>query len=173
MASKNLPPPPPYCFGNFDAHQSELKELVNEVFFEDALFVHFFDQRTDFVFGKLADVVAEKNFVFGEAGQGGRGGGLQHGLRHIGVPSKEMLTKDFNILDGVFGAAPEGRGSNDGLDGFALSGIQIHPAHAYIHFNRSFAGALERTRDDKVAALPVWAVVVHAAQSSTLTFRDS
>ena len=55
--------------GNLDAHQSKLKELVNQVFIEDAFFVHFFHQRADFFFGKLADVVAEKNFVFGEAGQ--------------------------------------------------------------------------------------------------------
>ena len=42
---------------------------MNQLFVEDAFFVHFFDQRTDFLVGKLADVVAKKNFVFGEDGQ--------------------------------------------------------------------------------------------------------
>src|SRR5208337_1092096 len=63
--------------GNLDAHQAELKEIVNEVFVEDALLVHFLDQRTNLLVSKLADVVAEKNFVFGERGQRGGGGGLQ------------------------------------------------------------------------------------------------
>ena len=44
------------------------------VFLEDAFLVHLLDQRADFLVGKLADVVAEKNLVFGESGQG-RGNG--------------------------------------------------------------------------------------------------
>ena len=55
--------------GNLDAHQAELEELVKQVFVEDALFVHLLDQRPDFLVGKLADVVAKHDFVFGEGGQ--------------------------------------------------------------------------------------------------------
>ena len=62
--------------GNFDAHQAELEEVVDEVFVEDAFLVHLFDQGTDFLVGKLADVVAEKNFVFGEAWSEERAGRL-------------------------------------------------------------------------------------------------
>ena len=56
--------------GNLDAHQAELEELVNQVLVEDALFVHLLDQRPDFLVGKLADVVAKHDFVFGEGRQG-------------------------------------------------------------------------------------------------------
>jgi len=43
---------------------------VDERFFEDGFLVHFFDEGTDFVVGELADVVAEKDLVFGEGGEG-------------------------------------------------------------------------------------------------------
>ena len=55
--------------GDFDAHQSELEEIVNQVVVEDAFLVHLLDQRADLFVGELADVVAEENFVFGESGQ--------------------------------------------------------------------------------------------------------
>ena len=71
--------------GNLNAHQAELEEIVDQVFVEDALFVHLFDQRTDLLVGELADVVAEENFVFGESGEGGRSGRLASvsGMEHL------------------------------------------------------------------------------------------
>ena len=54
--------------GNLDPHQTKLKELANQVFFEYTLFVHLFRQRTDFLFGKLMNVIAEENFVFRKCG---------------------------------------------------------------------------------------------------------
>ena len=66
---------------HFDPHQPELKELVDEIFVEDALFVHLLHQRTNFLFGELADVVTKENFVFREAGQRSRRGKLQN-IRH-------------------------------------------------------------------------------------------
>ncbi|HXP39657.1 MAG TPA: hypothetical protein VN833_05275 [Candidatus Acidoferrales bacterium] len=55
-------------FGDFDSHQTELKKFMDEGFFEDSFLVHLFDQGADFVVGKLTDVIAEKDFVFGERG---------------------------------------------------------------------------------------------------------
>ena len=75
--------------GNLDAHQAELEEIVDEIFVEDALLVHLLDQRTNLLVGKLADVVAEKNFVFGERGQRGGGGGLQSGFGHENTFKRE------------------------------------------------------------------------------------
>ena len=53
---------------DLDPHQPELEEFVDEIFFEDALLVHLLHQRTDLIVGELANVVAEKNLVFGEGG---------------------------------------------------------------------------------------------------------
>ena len=36
---------------------------------EDRLFVHLFRQRANLVVGKLADVVAKQNLVFGKSGE--------------------------------------------------------------------------------------------------------
>jgi len=36
---------------------------------EDRFLVHLFGQRTNLVVGKLADVVAKQNFVFGKSGE--------------------------------------------------------------------------------------------------------
>src|SRR5580704_12157189 len=55
---------------------------MDEIFFKDPLFVHFFHQRTDFIFGELANVVAEENFIFSERGQGRGSGGLQERIGH-------------------------------------------------------------------------------------------
>ena len=41
---------------------------MKQILFEDAFFVHLFDQRTDFFVGKLADIIAEKDLVFRERG---------------------------------------------------------------------------------------------------------
>ena len=67
--------------GHLNSHQPELEELVNEVFVEDTFFVHLLYQRANFLFSELADVVAEKNLVFREAGQRSRRGKLQN-VRH-------------------------------------------------------------------------------------------
>ena len=79
------------------------KKLVDQVFVEDALLVHLLDQRADFLVGKLADVVAEENFVFGERGQGRGSGSLQRGFRHMGSTFRELATKNFS----TFGWVPE------------------------------------------------------------------
>jgi hypothetical protein len=55
--------------GNFDSHQSQLKKLVEQSAVEHRLFVHFLGQRTNLVVGKLANVVAEQNFVFRNSGE--------------------------------------------------------------------------------------------------------
>ena len=69
IASKNFAAASAVLLGDLDAHQAELKEIVDQILVEDALFVHLLDQRTDLLIGELADVVAEKNFVFGERGE--------------------------------------------------------------------------------------------------------
>jgi hypothetical protein len=70
-------------FRNFDSHQAELEKLMNEIFIENALFIHFLDQRTNLFLGKLADVVTEQNLIFAEAGQRSGRGRLQRGVMHI------------------------------------------------------------------------------------------
>ena len=69
-------------FGDFDSHQAELEEFMDKTFFEDGFFIHLFNQRTNFVVSELADVVAKKNFIFGESGQRRGNGGLE-GLGHM------------------------------------------------------------------------------------------
>src|ERR1017187_4920239 len=66
---------------NLDAHQAELKELVDQAVIEHRLFVHLFRQRTNLVAGKLAAVFAEQNLVFGESGDR-RGSGELQSFRH-------------------------------------------------------------------------------------------
>ena len=86
MASKNLAPPAAVLLGDLDAHQPELEKIVDEVFIKNTLLVHFFDQRTNLLVGKLADVVAEENFVIRERGQ--RGGCMRlAGPRAWEIPS--------------------------------------------------------------------------------------
>ena len=68
--------------GNFNAHQTELKKFADEIFVEDAFLVHLPHQRPNFDVGKLANVVAEKNLVFGKGGQRRGNGGLQGGFGH-------------------------------------------------------------------------------------------
>ncbi len=68
--------------GNFNSHETELKKLVNQILIEDAFLVHLLHQRADFLIGKLADVVAKHDFVFGERGQRGGRRNLQCGVRH-------------------------------------------------------------------------------------------
>ena len=68
--------------GNLNAHQAKLEEIMDEIFVEDGLLVHLLHQRTNFLVGELADVVAEEDFVFGERGQRGGRGDLQSGFRH-------------------------------------------------------------------------------------------
>ena len=46
-----------------------VKELVDQAVIEHRLFVHFLGQRTNLVFGKLTDVVAKQNLIFGESGE--------------------------------------------------------------------------------------------------------
>ena len=55
---------------------------MDEIFFEDSLLVHFLDQRTNLLVGKLADVVAKQDFVVGKGGQRRWGWGLERGLGH-------------------------------------------------------------------------------------------
>jgi hypothetical protein len=84
-------------FGNFNAHQPELKEFVDEVFVGDSLLVHLLDQKTDCLVGKVVDVVAEETFVFGERGQRSRNGSLQRGFGHgKTLQSSGWQTVDFS-----------------------------------------------------------------------------
>ena len=68
--------------GDLDAHQSKLKELLDDRGLEDALLVHLLHMRADGFFRELANRVAKKNFIFGERDQrSGRGrGGLYRSL---------------------------------------------------------------------------------------------
>src|SRR5262249_37262134 len=65
---EELAPAASVLLGNLDAHQAEMKEVMDQFLVEYALFVHLLDQRTDFLVRELADVVAEKDLVFGERG---------------------------------------------------------------------------------------------------------
>ena len=73
MASKNVPPPPPYCSGNLDAHQSQLEEVLDQRRLEHALLVHLLDVRPDRLIGKLANGVAKQGFVFSKLTSGAGG----------------------------------------------------------------------------------------------------
>ena len=91
MASKNLAPPPPYCSGISMPIRPSWKKSWMRSFVEDALLVHFLDQRTNLLVGELPDVVAEENFIFGERGQRGGRCGLQsfgHGYTFVGEIGK-------------------------------------------------------------------------------------
>ena len=83
-------------FRDLDAHQAELEEFLDEVLVEDARLIHLFDVRTDALVGELADVVAEKNLVFGEGGQRRGNGSLQGGFGHESTfRAKRMANVEF------------------------------------------------------------------------------
>ena len=82
-------------FGNLDAHEAELKELVNEFLLEDALLVHFLGEGTNTLLGELPDVVAKQDFVFGERGQGGGVSDGSNSLRHTNTFKSRMANLRF------------------------------------------------------------------------------
>ena len=55
---------------------------MDEIFLENTLLIHLLDERTNFLLSELPDVVAEKNFVFGQCGQRSRDRSLQSSLGH-------------------------------------------------------------------------------------------
>ena len=79
---KELGSASPVLFGNLNSHQSELEEIVDEIFIEDALLIHLLHQRTNLLVGKLANVIAEKNFIFGKVRERRGSSGLQRGFGH-------------------------------------------------------------------------------------------
>src|ERR1019366_2082917 len=87
--------------GNFNAHQTQLKELFDELVLEDTLLVHLLDVGPDAFVRELADRVAEQYFVFGKRNQrGGCGGGeLCNGFGQKGNPSGWSRTFDFGIRE--------------------------------------------------------------------------
>src|SRR4029077_11478459 len=66
---KKLAARPAVLLRNLDPHEAQLKELVEQRVIEDPLLVHLFRQRANLVVGKLTDVVAEQNLVFGKSGE--------------------------------------------------------------------------------------------------------
>ena len=90
------------------------KKLVNQVFVEDAFFVHLLHQRPDFFVGKLADVVAKHDFVFGEGSQGAGRRNLQGSVRHESTFKRRNWTEEIlatvrGCLAGVPPIGPPGR----------------------------------------------------------------
>src|ERR1017187_6873200 len=83
--------PSAVLLGNFNAHQTKLKELFDELVLEDTLLVHLLDVGPDAFIRELADRVAEQYFVFGKRNQGGGcgGGELCNGFGHEGNPSRD------------------------------------------------------------------------------------
>jgi len=56
------------ALGDFDAHQAESEEFLNEAGIHLGGFVHLADKRGDAVAGEVADGGLEKPLVFGELG---------------------------------------------------------------------------------------------------------
>ena len=69
-------------FGNFNAHQAQLKELLDNLVLEDTLLVHFLDVGPDAFVRELVDRVAKEYFVFGKRNQRGgwEGSGVCNGF---------------------------------------------------------------------------------------------
>ena len=66
--------------GDLDAHQAHFEKLADEVFAEDAGFIHFADVRADLFAREFAHGGLEELFVFGERGERTRRG-VGHGRR--------------------------------------------------------------------------------------------
>ena len=60
--------------GDLDAHHAEVEELVDERGRDLRVLVHLSDERPDLAVGEFVHAVAEQPFVFGQCGQGLRGG---------------------------------------------------------------------------------------------------
>ena len=56
-------------FGNLDAHDAEVEELVDELAGHLRLLVHVADERPDLSIGELVHAVAEQRFVVGQRRQ--------------------------------------------------------------------------------------------------------
>ena len=59
-------------FGNFDAHEAQFEELLDQGLAEDAGLVHFADEWRDALTGKAANGIAKQFFFVIESGEGHR-----------------------------------------------------------------------------------------------------
>ncbi len=82
MASKKVPPEPPYSTGNLDAHQAEIEELRNQLGVKVLLLVHGANQGRDIFLRKLADGRAKELFIFRKQGERGSGLRRKNGICH-------------------------------------------------------------------------------------------
>src|SRR5579863_445397 len=115
---KKLCAAPAVLLGNLNPHQPQLEKLVDEIFVEDSLLVHLFDQRTDLLVSKLVNVVAEKNFIFGERSQWSGNGSLQRSFGH----GKTLRSSGWQTVD--FSIAPVGE------LGPAVAGTLLHASRS-------------------------------------------
>ena len=60
---KELAASAPELLWNLDSHQPKLEEVLNQSPVENALLIHFFRQRTNFVLRKLPDVLPKEKFI--------------------------------------------------------------------------------------------------------------
>ena len=78
-------------FGDFDAHDAEIEQLVDQRPRDLRLLVHFADERPHLRVREFADAVAEQPLVFGERGErmrsrvGGQGGHLPNVIIEVGT----------------------------------------------------------------------------------------
>ena len=69
MHWKKLPPAAAVFFGDFDAHQAQLEELADDVFAEDAGFVHLADVGADLLARELAHGGLKELLFFRQRGE--------------------------------------------------------------------------------------------------------
>src|SRR5205807_1771182 len=81
--------------GNLNSHQAQVEELLNQILVENALLVHFLGERTNALFGELADVIAKQDFVFSERSQRGRISDGNNGFRHTNTFESRMANLQF------------------------------------------------------------------------------
>ena len=62
--------------GDFDPHDAEIEQLLDELVRDFGLLVHLADQRAHLTVGKLVDAVSEQPLVLGQQGEWKRGGSV-------------------------------------------------------------------------------------------------
>jgi len=89
--------------GSFREHREEGWASPDEFFVEDSLLVHLLDQGSNFLVGKLVDVVAEENLIFGKRGQRRGNGSLQRSFGHGKTLNRQDRTGDSSTFPAGFG----------------------------------------------------------------------
>src|SRR6266700_2929985 len=80
---KERPPSAPIRIVDFDSHDTEAKQALNELWRNLCVVVHFADERANLAVGELENAVPEQRFVLAELRKGREAVCLRHALKGL------------------------------------------------------------------------------------------